>query len=380
MSENTPLSLDALARRPPLEQFTIESGPAFFEARDGGRSAGTAAVFVSRPSIAIRFTPDCGLTVTRAAYGESNGRIAAVDGSWCVQNANHAGSAFDGDQLFGTMSLTVSQAAADEVAATRLVIAGAAWQGSGDLDGRRVIAHPLSRDTVSHHDQRMSITIEKDLDEGTTETLGRACSFVAGIDVEVLQVERFSVQGALVDVKHQRGFRRVGRGPHSPFTGVADKHRMRAWIALASAFPRLLEAGAPIDMIVDQISAHNQVAQINVSAQLLLLATVTAAYHQMHGITVDGGAASRRGELSHLNNKLTLGLSDEDLERFERLRVELLDAGYFHKPGYETGRPQQDIKFIRDIAHIIVFRLCGYAGPFYGAERFVTRELAAAKS
>ena len=130
-------------------------------------------------------------------------------------------------------------------------------------------------------------------------------------------------------------------------------------------------------MIVDQISAHNQVAQIHVSAPLLLMATLTAAWHRLHGHEIVPGAATRAPELRALNEALGLGLTEADVARFEGLRVELLEAGFFHKPGYETGRPQKDIKFIRDISHAVVLRLCGYAGPFYGAEKFAARELPA---
>ena len=74
-----------------------------------------------------------------------------------------------------------------------------------------------------------------------------------------------------------------------------------------------------------------------------------------------------------LSHKLDLCLNEVDFDRLEKLRVELLDAGFFHMPGYETGRPQRDIKFLRDIAHVTVLRLCGYWGPFYGAETFAER-------
>jgi hypothetical protein len=107
------------------------------------------------------------------------------------------------------------------------------------------------------------------------------------------------------------------------------------------------------------------------------MATLTAAYHGAHGLELVAGAASRAQELELLNRHLSLGLNAADIARFEGLRVELLEAGFFHKPGYETGRPQKDIKFIRDISHAVVLRLCGYAGPFYGAEKFATRELPA---
>lgn len=371
-------SLDSLARRAPLENLMIESGPAVFEARDGKRTQGHAEVTISRASLAIRFSAGDGFTVEKAPYGETSGTIAARDESWSAKQVNDAGVATNGERLFSTMALAVGCAKANEIAATRLVIAGAAWSGTGALDGRQVIVHKLSRDTVSHHDHRLTITVEGNLDDAAIETIGRACSFVTGIDVEILRVERHSAAGDLLQVEHRRGYRRVGRGPHSPFTGVPDEERMRAWVALVEAFPRLLKAGMPIDMIVDQISAHNQVAQIHVSAQLLLMATVTAAHHSLHGNEVGPPSASRRKEIEWLDHDLKLGLSEEDFERYDKLRVELLDSGFFHKPGYETGRPQRDIKFLRDLAHVIVFRLSGYTGPFYGAERFVVRELAAA--
>jgi hypothetical protein len=236
---------------------------------------------------------------------------------------------------------------------------------------------PLSKEVVNHHDARLSITADGNLDEATIEAIGRASSFVAGLDLELLRVDSFSEQGDLIRTRHLRGFRRVGRGPHSPFTGIADEHRMRAWVALTEAIPRLEKAGIPIITMINHIAAHNHVAEINASAPLLLLAIQTAAYHQMHGFEVGEGAASRRRKLMLLNRELVLGLGDEDLDRLEKLRVELLDTGFFHKPGYETGRPQKDIKFLRDIAHMIVFRLCGYSGPFYGAEAFVAREMPA---
>jgi len=371
-----PEMLADLARRVPLEELTIESGPAFFVARDGGRTSGTAEVTITRPSIAIQFATPGPFSVEKAPYGESSGGLVALDKTWSARQVNDAGVASNGERLFATMALTVNHAELREVAATRLVIAGAAWSGVGKLDGRQVVVHRLSHDTVSHHDHRITIAIEGDLDETAIETIGRASGFVTGIDVEILRVERYSPRGILLQVEHRRGYRRVGRGTHSPFTGVSDEHRMRAWLALVGAFPRLLKSGVPIDMIVDQIAAHNQVAQIHVSAQLLLMSTVTAAHQALHGAEVGAPALSRRKELERLDRELKLGLSEDDFARYDKLRLELLDAGFFHAPGYETGRPQRDIKFLRDLAHVIVFRLCGYTGPFYGAERFVVRELA----
>jgi hypothetical protein len=368
--------LEEIARLAAPEVLTLPVQPATFEG-GGVRAAGQATVAITRASLSIRLRPDGELTVAKAAYGESNGSVTS--GAWVAAHVNHAGTAASGETLFGTMAVRVAAAAhAGEVAVTRLVIAGDAWQGSGQLRIGRVAIAPLSVDVTSHHDRRLAVAVEGALDEATIETIGRACSFVAGIDVEILRVERYDRQGRLLDVEHRRGFRRVGRGAHCPFTGISDEDRMRAWVALVDAFPRLLADGVPIDMIVDQISAHNQVAQIHVSALLLLLATVTAAYQRTHGSTGAVPALSRAVELGRLSDELHLALSEDDITRFDAVRVELLDSGFFHAPGYETGRPQKDIKFLRDLAHTTVLRLCGYTGPFYGAERFVVRELTAA--
>jgi hypothetical protein len=369
--------IETLARRAALESFTIESGPAFFETGKGARTAGYAAVSVSRSSIAIPFGTDTPLTVAKAGYEEANGRIGAINGTWLAPRAFEAGPAAAGDRLFGTRELVMTRGAGEEPAATRLVFAGAAWQGSERLDGRRFIAAPLSKETVSHHDARLSITAEGELDEATIAVMDRATSFIAGLDLELLRIDSFSAQGDLIRSRHLRGLRRLGRGPHSPFTDIADEHRMRAWVALVAAIPRLEKEGVPITAVINHIASHNTVAEINSSASLLLLATQTAAYYRMHGREVGEGAASRRQELRFLSRELKLLLSEDDLDRFEKLRVELLEAGFFHKPGYETGRPQKDIKFLRDIAHMTVFRLCGYSGPFYGAETFAVRDFPA---
>ena len=372
--------LDALARSAALDALMIESGPAFFETGKGERTVGYAAVSVSRSSIAIRFSTDTLLTVAKAGYEESSGRIGATNGAWLAPRVNDAGPSAAGDRLFGTQKLVMTQGVGEEFAATRLVFAGTAWQGSELVDGRRVIAAPLSKEAVNHHDARLSITVEGDLDDATIEAMDRASSFVAGLDLELLRVESFAAQGELIRARHLRGFRRLGRGPHSPFTGIADEHRMRAWVALVTAIPRLEKEGVPITAVINHIASHNTVAEINSSASLLLLATETAAYHRMHGREVGEGAASRRQELRLLSRELNLRLGEEDLDRFEKLRVELMEAGFFHKPGYETGRPQKDIKFLRDVAHMTVLRLCGYSGPFHGAETFTVRDIPAGAS
>jgi hypothetical protein len=370
--------LDTVACREALESFRIESEPAFFQTNNGDRFFGHAAVSTSRSSIAIRFTASGSLALPKAGYGEANGQIGAVNGTWRAPRVNDAGPSAAGDRLFATQELVIGRDGSESVAATRLVLAGAAWRGSEALGGRRFVASPLSHEVVSHHDARLSIAAEGVLDDTVVQAIDRASSFIAGIDLELLRIDAFSSGGELVQARHLRGFRRVGRGPHSPFTGIADEHRMRAWGALVEAIPHLEKERVPIITMINHIGSHNNVAEINTSAALLLLATQTMCYDRTHGGELVSGAASYRHDLKLLSDKLSLGLRDEDLDRFEKLRAELLDAGFFHKPGYETGRPQKDIKFLRDIAHMIVFRLCGYAGPFYGAETFAVRDISSA--
>jgi hypothetical protein len=378
MLDPRPKLLDRLSRRTALEAFVIESGPAIFEPLKSERSAGYAEVLVSRASIAIRFGTDTPLAVTEAGYGESNGVIAATNGAWRAPRVNDAGLSAAGDRLFVTPELVIGQGG--EIAATRLIFAGAGWRGLTQLDGRHVVAESLTKEAVNHHDARLSITVEGALEPAIIEAIDRAGSFVSGIDLELLRVESFTEIGDAVQTRHLRGFRRVGRYPHSPFTGINDEDRMRAWTALVSAIPRLSKAGIPIVQIINLIGAHNQAPDINTSAPLLLLATQAAAYHYMHGGEIKVPSPVNRLELVNLNQKLGLNLTTANLDRFENLRVELLDAGFFHKPGYETGRPQKDIKFLRDLAHMIIFRMCGYAGPFYGSETFAIRGLSNEKS
>jgi hypothetical protein len=367
--------LEALLRRAAPETLALEPQAAVFDG-GGKRIAGEAEAVISRASIALRFRRNGEVDIEKAAYGESNGTLSASHDGGFSAEVNDAGKAVNGDRLFVARAMRIGLHGG-AAAATRVIIAGDAWQGSGTIYGRRFAVAPLSVDAVSHHDRRLAVAVEGDLDDDQLDTMLRASAFVAGLELEILRVERYNGDGLLLATEHRRGFRRVGRAPHSPFTGVSAEDRTRAWSALVDAFPELLAVGVPIDMIIDQLAAHNQVSQIHVSSVLLLLATQTAAYHRLHGATVATHASTGGPELAALSAALGLGVSGEDIMRFEQLKIELFDAGFFHAPGYETGRPQRDIKFLRDLAHVTVLRLCGYSGPFYGAERFVVRELAA---
>lgn len=376
MTANAAL-LDSIARRDAPEAFEIARAPACFEPGKGVRIDGHAHVAVSRSSIALRLTTDAPLSLPKVEYGETGGRLLAASGAWIAPRVSDAGAVASGERLFGAPELTVSNDGDASVAATRLVFAGASWSGSTQFDGRQIVFAPLANEIVSHHDARLSIAIGGEIGKDDLEAIERASSFVAGIDLELMRVEYFSASGDLVRVRHMRGYRRVGRNPHDPFAGVASEHRLRAWSAIASAIPRIGKTGAPIIVMLNFMASHNHVAEINSSAPFAVLTNLIAAHYGAHGLDVGEGAPSRRPEMAKLNRDLGLGLDDAGLDRFEKLRVELLEAGFFHAPGYETGRPQKDIKFLRDLAHVTILRLCGYAGPYYSSEANATREIPA---
>jgi hypothetical protein len=366
-------NLPALARRATDEDFFIQHEPAYFETTKGVRTPGEASVHVTRSSIAIRFTPDAALEVGKAGYMEANGAIGAAGGGWIAPRVNDFGAAGSGERLFGAQELVIGRA--QTVAATRLVFAGTAWEGTTEVDGRALVAAPLSGQVIHCHDARLSLAIDGACDGDMIEILDRTATFVSGLDIELLRVDEAAANGDIARSRIHRGYRRVGRGPHDPFVGIASEHRMRAFAAIASAIPRLKKQGAPIIAMINHMGSHNTVAEIDSSAAHPIAAVLSAAYHHAHGAVVGAGAASRRAELAKLNQAIALGLDEAGLDRFEKLRVEIMEAGFFHAPGYETGRPQKDIKFLRDLAHLTVFRLCGYTGPFYGSEFFAARNI-----
>ncbi len=353
----------------PLERIAFAPAPARLTLAGGATVDGTASVAVERSSIAIAFEADEPYTLPPARYGEPTGTLAARDGSWVAPRVavGPGGRGFDAPSLrTGTGPQTPGT--------TRLILAGAAFDAA-DPGPPALRARALA-DAPNHHDRRLAIEIDAHADDAALERLAQAAGFVAGLDLEPLAVERCDASGVVRATEYRRGLRRVGRFPHTPFAGVDPAARARAFVAVARRLAAGDDGAVPLAMVIDQINASNHVAQINLSAQLLLLATQTASYACTHGATLDGGAASRAPEVRRASEEFRLGLTDADVERFEKLRVELLDAGFFHAPGYETGRPQRDIKFLRDIAHRIVFRLSGYRGPYYVSERFEIEEFA----
>jgi len=361
--------LGSILHRTAPEAFIIEGAPATFEMVDGTRAAGIAEIDISRTSITIRFASDQPLTLVQAVYGQSSGRISAVDGAWQAGRVNFIASETGGQHLFVTQELIVDHGGAD-AAYTRLLFAGARLDGDIAFGGSVLLARTLSHNAVNHHDTRLGIVAPSVLDDVTIQRVLRAGSFVAGLDIEPLRYDLFAKDGALVRSRHVRGARRLARGAHSPFTGVKNADKIAALSALLAALPDLEARGEPIVAALNNIAASNQVSELDPGAVLLLLAVQAMATYHAHGEGSPVPAVSRVSELAALNHALDLHLSADDLERYESLRIELLDTGLFQKPGYESGRPQNEVKFIRDIAHLIIFRLCGYRGPYYRSETF----------
>jgi hypothetical protein len=313
-------------------------------------TAGEASVVLSPTSISVRFVPQDASAFGKRPAGPA--RIRSLDGTWEAVKGYGGLPQTAGEVLFDG-SLLLHRRAKTPVAVTRIVFAGAAWSADEKVAGEDVVLHALVHDVANHHDKRMAIVTGKNLTHSEIADLARSLGFVNGVETAVVCVERYDAAGALIETEHRRWTPRVGWSPHSLFTGVAVETQARAFAMLAGALLTGDEGAFPLRRVVDLIVCSYNVRDIHMAAQMLALAIVTAASHGYD-----------------------LGLSPGDRERYERVRAELLERGYFHDPGYESGRPQKDIKFLRDIADAIVLKSCGFSGAYYGAEHVTTLELA----
>jgi hypothetical protein len=314
------------------------------------QTPGEARVVLTPTSIAVQFVPNDTVALAQRPAGPA--RVRAIDGAWEAVKGYGGLPQAEGEVLFDG-ALLLHRSASAPAALTRIVLAGAAWTAEVSVGGAPVSAHALVHDVANHHDKRMALVTEKNLTHPEIADLARAIGFVNGVETAVVCVERYDARGNLTETEHRRWTPRVGWSPHSPFTGVAVETQARAFGMLATALRASDDDVFPLRRVVDSIVCSYNVRDIHMAAQMLALAIVTAAAHGYD-----------------------LRLSSSDRERYERVRAELLERGYFHDPGYETGRPQKDIKFLRDIADEIVLRSCGFSGAYYGAENVTTLELA----
>jgi len=316
---------------------------------------GEASVVLTPVSISVRFTPKEDGALAQRPAGPA--RIRAVDGAWEAVKGYGGLPQTPGEVLFDGALLACRTGSSAPIAVTRIVFAGTAWPADVTVGAEHVVASPLTHDVANHHDKRMALVTGGNLTHPQIADLARAVGFVSGVETPVICVERYASGGELVALEHRRWTPRVGWSPHSPFTGVDAATQARAFASLATALAASNDAVFPLRRVVDLISTSYNVRDIHMAAQMLALAIVTATSHGYD-----------------------LGLSPADGERYERVRAELLERGYFHDPGYETGRPQKDIKFLRDIADAIVLRSCGFRGAYYGSEHVTTLELAGGRS
>jgi hypothetical protein len=342
-----------------------------YTSKSGERSRGNVSIAVSTTSISAHFEDISTFAIPEERYGEPGGRLESADGSWSCGTVTFTGTSSDGKRLFNCAELRLgATSAAVQVASTRLMLAGANWSGVSRFSGRAAVFHGHARNATNHHDARISVAIEGELTPQERDTLESVVSLCAGIATPILSVEQYDANDALLSTVHYRGYRRVGRFPHSPFP-KDDAVLLRAFAAISEGVGPLRESGFPVDIVFDQITGSNVVAQIHLSAQLLMLAVQTTAYHLANRRRAAAeGMPDQRAIFAGLCAELKLAVDEPGLDRLTSVRTELLDQGYFGAPGYETGRPQVDIKFVRDIAHTSMFRLCGYAGPFWSSERF----------
>jgi hypothetical protein len=316
---------------------------------------GNAQVALSPTSITVRFVPQDPAALEHRPAGPA--RIRALDGTWDAVKGYGGLLQTAGEVLFDGALLACRTGNTVPVGVTRIVLAGGAWPADVTVAGEPLTARPLTHDVANHHDKRMALVAQGNLTHSRIADLARAAGFVSGVETAVVCVERYAASGELLATEHRRWSPRVGWSPHSPFTGIDVPTQAQAFARLATALAASDDAVFPLRRIVDQIATSYNVLNIHLSAQMLALAIVTAAAHGYDP-----------------------GLSPADRDRYDRVRAELLERGFFHDPGYETGRPQKDIKFLRDIADAIVLRSCGFSGSYYGSEQVTTLELAGGRA
>lgn len=314
------------------------------------QTPGEAAVVLTPTSIAVQFVPKDPTALGKRPAGPA--RVRALNGAWEAVKGYGGLPQTEGEVLFDG-ALLLHRIGSAAATATRILLAGAAWSADVTAGEETVIAHAIAHDVANHHDKRMVLVTGENLTHPRIADFARAIGFVNGVETAVVCVERYDAGGNLIETEHRRWTPRVGWSPHSPFTGVAVETQARAFGMLAAALRASDDEVFPLRRVVDLIVCSYNVRDIHMAAQMLTLAIVTAVAHGYD-----------------------LHLSSSDRERYERVRSELLERGYFHDPGYETGRPQKDIKFLRDIADEIVLRSCGFSGAYYGAEKVTTLELA----
>lgn len=346
--------LEVVASRPTARTYVKEL---FLALGDAGAEplaaiAGEGSIELTPTSVSVRFTPRDPAAFAGRPSGPA--RIRATDGRWDAVRVSYAGqSEISRAELFDAAMLVQHSATGEDAVATRIVLAGAAWPVDATIAGKTLIGRPLSKEVTSHFDKRMTLVTPGKLGHDAIADLARAAGFVSGVEVPAIRVECYDGAGVVIESEDRRWQPRVGWSPHSPFTRLPAEARTRAFEALANTLATTPRDGFPLRWILDHIATSYNVRDLNFSAQSLALAIATATSHGYDP-----------------------ALTATDRARLESLRAELLERGYFHEPGYDTGRPQRDIKFLRDIADAIVLNVCGYSGSYYGAEHFTTLELA----
>lgn len=350
--------LAAIAGRPAPESLTFPPAPAEYEGASGTGTGMTAGAVLTRSSIAVTAGG-----LSEAASIRAAGHIRATGGAWEARELSYAGPlvAEPGRHLLGATRLLVTSGHEAAVAATRAVFAGAAWAAQARFEEREVLFSALSGLTASYEDERIGATIEGEASESTMLTLRRLISFVAGCDVQLLAIERYDGEGSLIEAEHRRERPKIGSSTHSPFRGLTGRQHAAAVAALCEGLARKIREGFPIERIID-LTVRSNGGGIHIGAQLHALAIETAVNELSERA---GDRSSRPEQYARINATLHLGLDAASMERLLGLREELLRRGYFHR---DYKSQQIEIKFLRDIAHGIVLRLCGYAGPCYDSE------------
>jgi hypothetical protein len=364
---------------------------------------------------------------------EAYGRLLPSSENWEASGAVQVGES-PGNDLRSTYRFRVGTlrvygpARGDNIAATRVLFAGSNLSEDSFLGGKRLLCRSLTRNAASTHGETCGVAVDGELNELEYEALWLTISFVTGNRANTLAVESYNEHGELIEIVHRRGSgQSIGR--NAPFHIYYGPLTSQGLKMIGDGFKRLLSASFPIEMSIHHIMEGNS-GNLETDAQHLMLGIHTAieAWNRkfefeewiddelwepifdrvrkhlvrpvLRPIYDDIGkdeivpvmyAAMRHANRTttawrqkNLFEGLGIDVSDVDTIRVLAMRDELLHNGYFLRRWHELSKVERqqrvdDVARLRNIAHLVAFRLLAYEGQCFDFLTYEAKMVASVK-
>jgi hypothetical protein len=343
--------------------------------------------------------------------GSRYGRLIPDDGNWSA-----SGVVLDEGMLVDlrllhpldvVKSLVVNgPAKGNACSLTRFVYAGAQWAASTRFSLYRLLVHSHTDNVPRIEDQILSATLDGSPSAIEQQALWLLLSFISGNRLQRLVIERYNHAGVLIEREFSFGAA-VSIYRKEPFRRDDASLSQRGMHLLGDGMLRLLNVKFPIGPILHHISESNT-HYTDVDAQHLVLAIHTAieAWNRVVGLEewidskiwesyirhVRRDLLSDIGDdigpemscnilraLAHANRTTTawrqsqlfsalgIDVTSGPFKQALKIRDELLHNGYFLARWEDlTALEQQErmdqIGQLRNLAHLLVYRLVGYDG------------------